>query len=157
MKAIRAAWSSFGKRWHSAKPVRVKIIVFKCLVYETAIYLRVDCSSPAKAHTDCLNSCVLHYARKMLGKHAIWTIPISQHDDPRLCTFRRDLGRPELPGSLPVPPNPEPQPFWDPAREDPRLDLGGTFRRDFGQPELPGSLPANASRSGATTVFGPRP
>ena len=37
VRAVRSAWGSMGSFWTSKAPLRVRVAVFKCLVYETAV------------------------------------------------------------------------------------------------------------------------
>lgn len=67
--AVKSAWFSFQKYWYTASPPRIKIIVFRCLVYESAVS-GWTAAAPTNADTRTLDSVVLHYARKLLTERA---------------------------------------------------------------------------------------
>ena len=67
--AVKNAWFSFQKYWHAASPLKIKIIVFRCLVYESAVSGWVP-AAPTNTDTRILDSTILHYARKLLRERA---------------------------------------------------------------------------------------
>ena len=80
-------------------PLRIRIAVFKCLVYAPAVSAWTAVS-PAKAHTDALDSIMLHFGRKLLAERACnkkeLTPPLTQSSEAGsalpvepACTARR--------------------------------------------------------------------
>ena len=68
--SVRTAWYTFNRFWHAACPLRVKIIMFKCLVYEAAVS-GWTAAAPSKQDTDAIDSIVLCFARKLWGPRAL--------------------------------------------------------------------------------------
>jgi hypothetical protein len=75
--SVRTAWYTFNRFWHAACPLRVKIIMFKCLVFEAAVS-GWTAAAPSKQDTDAIDSIVLCFARKLLGPRALKK-RLSQH------------------------------------------------------------------------------
>ena len=68
--SVRTAWYSFHRFWHTACPLRVKIIMFKCLVYEAAVS-GWTAAAQNKHDTAAIDSIVLCFARKLLSSRAL--------------------------------------------------------------------------------------
>ena len=58
-------------------PIRVKVIMFKCLVYEAAV-LGWTAAAPSRTGTMALDSIALAFARKLLGERACKRTQLSQ-------------------------------------------------------------------------------
>ena len=68
--SVRTAWYTFHRFWHAACPLRVKIIMLKCLVYEAAVS-GWTAAAPNKHDTAAIDSIVLCSARKLLRERAL--------------------------------------------------------------------------------------
>ena len=68
--SVRTAWYTFQRFWHATCQLRVKIIMFKCLVYEAAVS-GWTAAAPNKHDTAAIDSIVLCFARKLMGPRAL--------------------------------------------------------------------------------------
>ena len=75
--AVRAAWYTFHRFWYVACPLRMKIIMLRCLVHEAAVSGWMA-AAPSRTDTNTRDSIVLSFARKLLGERACRKVKLSQ-------------------------------------------------------------------------------